>query len=62
MINGLFAWVLCQLMELYERVSGARIHAAYIRPGGVAQDLPVVSHIKTVHLLLICKLCLAVVI
>ena len=21
-------------------VSGARLHAAYIRPGGVAQDLP----------------------
>jgi len=27
-------------MEFYERVSGARMHAAYIRPGGVAQDLP----------------------
>lgn len=27
-------------MEFYERVSGARFHAAYIRPGGVAQDLP----------------------
>jgi NADH dehydrogenase (ubiquinone) Fe-S protein 2 len=27
-------------MELYERVSGARMHAAYIRPGGVALDLP----------------------
>ena len=27
-------------MEFYERVSGARIHAAYIRPGGVTQDLP----------------------
>jgi len=27
-------------MELYERVSGARMHAAYIRPGGVNQDLP----------------------
>ena len=24
-------------MELYERVSGARMHAAYVRPGGVAQ-------------------------
>src|ERR1700723_2866463 len=28
------------LMEFYERVSGARMHAAYIRPGGVTQDLP----------------------
>jgi len=27
-------------MEFYERVSGARMHAAYIRPGGVALDLP----------------------
>lgn len=30
-----------KLMEFYERVSGARMHAAYIRPGGVALDLPV---------------------
>ncbi|KAG7193907.1 NADH:ubiquinone oxidoreductase 49kD subunit [Scheffersomyces spartinae] len=30
-----------KLMEFYERVSGARLHAAYVRPGGVAQDLPV---------------------
>jgi len=29
-----------KLMEFYERVSGARLHAAYVRPGGVAQDLP----------------------
>ena len=28
------------MMEFYERVSGARMHAAYFRPGGVAQDLP----------------------
>jgi NADH-quinone oxidoreductase subunit D len=28
------------IMEFYERVSGARLHAAYIRPGGVRQDLP----------------------
>lgn len=27
-------------MEFYERVSGARLHAAYVRPGGVAFDLP----------------------
>ena len=29
-----------KLMEFYERVSGARMHASYIRPGGVSQDLP----------------------
>src|SRR3546814_15691253 len=28
-------------MSLYERASGARMHAAYFRPGGVHQDLPV---------------------
>jgi NADH dehydrogenase (ubiquinone) Fe-S protein 2 len=27
-------------MEFYERVSGARLHAAYIRPGCVSQDIP----------------------
>ena len=29
-----------KLMEFYERASGARMHASYIRPGGVHQDLP----------------------
>jgi NADH dehydrogenase (ubiquinone) Fe-S protein 2 len=29
-----------KLMEFYERASGARMHASYIRVGGVAQDLP----------------------
>jgi len=29
-----------KLMEFYERVSGARMHAAYFRPGGVSLDLP----------------------
>jgi NADH dehydrogenase (ubiquinone) Fe-S protein 2 len=29
-----------KLMEFYERVSGARMHAAYFRIGGVAKDLP----------------------
>jgi NADH dehydrogenase (ubiquinone) Fe-S protein 2 len=28
-------------MEFYERVSGARMHSAYIRPGGVYKDLPI---------------------
>jgi NADH dehydrogenase (ubiquinone) Fe-S protein 2 len=30
-----------KLMEFYERVSGARMHAAYFRPGGVNLDLPI---------------------
>lgn len=29
-----------RLMEFYDRVSGARLHAAYVRPGGVSMDLP----------------------
>jgi NADH-quinone oxidoreductase subunit D len=29
-----------KMMEFYERVSGSRMHSAYIRPGGVAKDLP----------------------
>lgn len=29
-----------KLMEFYERVSGARMHACYFRPGGVQSDLP----------------------
>jgi NADH:ubiquinone oxidoreductase subunit D len=38
-----FLWVFEErekLMGFYEQVSGARMHAAYIRPGGVKQDLP----------------------
>eukprot|EP00984_Skeletonema_dohrnii_P037521 scaffold39666_cov649-Skeletonema_dohrnii-CCMP3373.AAC.3 len=27
-------------MEFYERVSGARMHAAYFRPGGLQVDIP----------------------
>ncbi len=30
-----------KLMEFYERVSGARMHAAYIRPGGIKEDIPI---------------------
>jgi len=29
-----------KLMEFYERASGARLHANYVRPGGVHQDIP----------------------
>src|SRR5688500_16563054 len=29
-----------KLMVFYERASGSRLHANYIRPGGVRQDLP----------------------
>ena len=29
-----------KLMEFYERISGARMHAAYFRPGGVTIDMP----------------------
>lgn len=29
-----------KLIEFYERVSGARMHAAYFRPGGVSIDIP----------------------
>ncbi|MEC9348042.1 MAG: NADH-quinone oxidoreductase subunit D [Pseudomonadota bacterium] len=29
-----------KLMEFYEAASGARLHAAYFRPGGVHQDIP----------------------
>jgi len=39
-----FLWVFEErekLMEFYERVSGARMHAAYVRPGGLTADIPV---------------------
>jgi NADH dehydrogenase (ubiquinone) Fe-S protein 2 len=38
-----------KLMEFYERVSGARMHAAYIRPGGVGSDIPL-GFLDDVHL------------
>ena len=28
------------LMSFYEAISGARIHAAYLRPGGISVDVP----------------------
>jgi len=38
-----FMWIFEErekMFEFYERVSGARMHAAYVRPGGVSLDLP----------------------
>lgn len=29
-----------KIMQFYERASGARMHAAFFRPGGISQDLP----------------------
>lgn len=29
-----------KMMGFYEKVSGSRMHSAYIRPGGVSQDMP----------------------
>ena len=29
-----------KLLEFYERVSGARMHSSYFRPGGINQDIP----------------------
>lgn len=30
-----------KLYEMFERLCGARVHCAYIRPGGVSQDIPI---------------------
>lgn len=40
-----------KIMEFYERVSGARMHANYIRFGGVAQDIPMgfLKDVATFH-------------
>ena len=47
----MLAFVLClQMMEFYERVSGARMHAAYIRPGGVAQVTKQFMAEKEIHI------------
>lgn len=29
-----------KIMEFYEKISGARMHANYFRPGGLSFDLP----------------------
>merc|ERR1712179_735211 len=39
-----FLWIFEErekMMEFYERASGARMHAAYVRPGGVSLDIPI---------------------
>ena len=38
-----------KIMEFYERASGARMHSAYIRPGGVQFDLPI-GLVKDIYL------------
>ncbi|XP_053603520.1 NADH-ubiquinone oxidoreductase 49 kDa subunit-like [Plodia interpunctella] len=30
-----------KIYELFERLCGARVHCAYVRPGGVSQDMPI---------------------
>lgn len=30
-----------KLMEFYQCVSGARLHSAHVRPGGVQADIPI---------------------
>ena len=39
-------------MEFYERVSGARMHAAYIRPGGITSDIPL-GFLDDLHIFLL---------
>lgn len=40
-----------KMFEFYERVSGARMHAAYVRPGGVHQvsGLPACRNLQCLH-------------
>jgi NADH dehydrogenase (ubiquinone) Fe-S protein 2 len=38
-----------KLMGFYERVSGSRMHSAYIRPGGVSKDIPI-NLLKDIYL------------
>lgn len=40
-----------KMMEFYERVSGARMHAAYIRPGGVSLVKPALKKRKEKRLM-----------
>lgn len=48
-----FFWIFEErekLMEFYERVSGARMHAAYVRPGGVAIVCYNLVHLQYIYL------------
>jgi len=45
-----------KMMEFYERASGARMHAAYVRPGGVHQVK--IKKIATIKMLNRIKCCL----
>lgn len=38
-----------KILEFYERASGARFHSAYIRPGGVHQDIPKGMEHEIIH-------------
>lgn len=49
-----FFWIFEErekLMEFYERVSGARMHAAYVRPGGVSLVYDILFVIKSIFYL-----------
>lgn len=37
-----------KIYELFERLCGARVHCAYVRPGGVSQDMPI-GYMDDVH-------------
>ena len=41
-----------KLMGFYEKLSGARLHASYIRPGGLSKDLPL-NFLHEVYLFII---------
>jgi len=39
-------------MEFYERVSGARMHAIFIKPGGISKELPL-GLLKDIHIFIL---------
>lgn len=48
-----------KLMEFYERASGARMHAAFIRPGGFSFDIPLDLLVDIRHFVLNFPTCLS---